>query len=265
MQPVELIKDILRCPSCRKTLEINQNQITCLDCNAIYPIREGVVDFISNGKIVSGAIEKKTIEYEEKYQSLDNAIRYNEKYIQKKKMRTDRENKILGKLLDSRRTVRSILDLPSGGGRLSSLFAENCELLVEMDISLGQIRYGIEHCKIRIPQVWLRASSFEVPLADKSVDGVVCIRLCHHFYSLDEVEKLIAEILRVAQSFVIVSFSNANSLKNIYRRLRGIRIQNRFTKGDIARIAARHDARLVSCQAMAALRSHCYALMEKIW
>jgi ubiquinone/menaquinone biosynthesis C-methylase UbiE len=160
--------------------------------------------------------------------------------------------------------VNSILDIPSGGGRLSSFFAEKCKLLVEADISLGQVQYGMTHCKFKTPQVWLRASSFKVPLADKSVDGVVCIRLCHHLYSLDEVEKLIAEMLRVAQSFVIMSFSNANSLKNIYRRIRGIPIPNRFAKGEIPRLAERYGARLVSCPAMAPLRSHCYALMEKI-
>ena len=107
------------------------------------------------------------------------------------------------------------------------------------------------HCKFKTPQVWLRASSFKVSLADKSVDGVVCIRLCHHLYSLDEVEKLIAEMLRVAQSFVIMSFSNANSLKNIYRRIRGIPIPNRFAKSEIPRLAERYGARLVSCPAMA--------------
>ena len=56
----------------------------------------------------------------------------------------------------------------------------HADLLIEADIAVGQVLYGKRHCELDTPQVWMTASAFHIPLADNSVDGAVCCRLCHH-------------------------------------------------------------------------------------
>jgi histone H3/H4 len=48
------------------------------------------------------------------------------------------------------------------------------------------------------------------------------------------------------------------------RTLRGKLKTNTLSKKEIARVAKNNGAKLVSCKAISAMRTHCYALLEKI-
>lgn len=264
MSSIELIKDILECPSCRnREFEFHSDKILCGVCREFYPVEDEVVLFLKDDLKNSGALNSDTKKYEKKYQEQDGAKAYNSNYKGSKKYRTIKEVKILTNYIKRYGEIDAILDLPCGGGRHSALFAQNSKRIIGADIAIGQLLYGKKNCQLEIPQIWMRASAFQIPLTNEGVDGVACIRLAHHLNTKEEKENLIKELLRVSKRFVIVSFNNSKSPKNIIRSIRGKRKTNTFSKKEIAGVAKENGARLISCRSIATMRTHCYALIEK--
>jgi hypothetical protein len=114
----------------------------------------------------------------------------------------------------------------------------------------------------------MTASAFHIPLRDRGVDAAVCIRLCHHLPTPTERARLVSELLRVADRFVLMTFFDFRSLKNWLRRARQpfdhkppkhtMRVE------EIGRIAAQHGFTLRRCPALSRLGSgHRYALLVR--
>ena len=157
-----------------------------------------------------------------------------------------------------------MLEIPCGGGRISPQLVSATDLLIQADVGLGQILYGMTREKLNIPQIWMSASAFQIPLQNDSVDAVVCIRLSHHLPTYKQREDLLAELLRVARRYVVMTFFDFHSIKNILRRLRRSRPKLTMTLSQVSSIAAMHGARLVACPRLSILGSgHRYALMVK--
>ncbi|MBS1112500.1 MAG: hypothetical protein H6Q92_262 [Nitrospirae bacterium] len=230
---------------------------------------DGIWDFIG-GETDAGMsqMEPETSKYQGKYQSIANAQSYNIGYKERKQKRTQKEIAILSKLLAGHAPAETVLDMPCGGGRLSPVISEFAHSIIEMDLALGQLLYGRETCRISAPQIWIRASGFQIPLKDNSVDGSLCIRLSHHLYSLDEKEKLISELLRVSRHFVIFSFVDSASLKYTLRRWRhmltGAPLKtNSITVRELRKISKKYGGDIVTCPAIGPFQAHRYALIVK--
>jgi hypothetical protein len=151
---------------------------------------------------------------------------------------------------------------------LSKPLAETTDLLVEADIALGQVLYGAGRRDWTTPEVRMTASAFHVPFRDRAVDGVVCIRLCHHLPTPAERTRLLVELLRVADRFVLMTFFDFRSLKNLLRRARRpfdhkppkhtMRVE------EVARIGADHGFALRRCPPLSRMGSgHRYALLVR--
>jgi ubiquinone/menaquinone biosynthesis C-methylase UbiE len=118
--------------------------------------------------------------------------------------------------------------------------------------------------KLKIPQIWMTASAFKIPLRDDSVDAAVCIRLSHHLPTSKQREDLLAELLRVARRYVVMTFFDYHSIKNILRRLRHSRPKLTMTLSQVSSIAGRHGAKLAACPRLSIIGSgHRYALLVK--
>ena len=161
-----------------------------------------------------------------------------------------------------------ILELPCGGGRITPAIAGATEFLIEADIAIGQLRFARANSDVATPRAWLAASAFHVPLRDRSVDGAVCVRLAHHLATEPEQDRLIGELMRVSRRFVILTFYDPRSLKNVTRRLRHpIRPKPEKPAMTVERIAALAQAgggRLVEATPLSRLVSgHRFALIAK--
>ena len=269
------ISDILICPYCSAGLKIQTGQLLCTGCGATYPVRDGVPLLARMGTADTWEGDRRqeaatSQAYQEKYRALGDAAQYNADYRERflKRMSTLREYHLLQRLLRSQGRSRRILELPCGGGRLSPQIAPHADLLVEADIAEGQVIYGKKHVASETPRVWMTASAFHIPFKDNSVDGTVCVRLCHHLPTARERERLIKELFRVSQRFVLMTFFDHHSLKNWLRRIR--RPFNRkppkatMTVAEVRKLARDNGAELVECPSLAALSSgHRYALMVK--
>jgi uncharacterized protein YbaR (Trm112 family)/SAM-dependent methyltransferase len=272
--PQSALYPMLVCPRCGDALPVPTNShLACTQCRQEFPILDGIPLLAVLDEQVASSNEagQPTAEsYQRRYQQLDPATEYNQAYQERllKRWSTRREFKLIERLLSSQPRCRTLLDLPCGGGRLSGPQSKFTDLLIEADIGVGQLRYARQHGRIATPRAWMTASAFHIPLADAAVDGVVCIRLCHHLPEQQQREQLVAELLRVASRFVLMTFFDYHSLKNLLRRAR--RPFNRkppkmtMTVDEVAALARQHGAELVAYPPLSRFSSgHRYALMVK--
>ncbi len=265
--------DLMSCPKCASNLDHKGDQILCSACGAEFPIHDNMPLMAVHGTAETWQAEPQadsSSDYQRQYQDLDAAARYNRSYRDKltKRWSTNRELGLLARMQSGQPKCRTLLNIPSGGGRLSDTIAVRTELLIEADIAIGQLRYARQQNGNKTDRIWMTASGFHIPFKNNSIDGVICCRLCHHLPTATERERLLAELLRVARRYVIMTFFDFHSPKNYLRRAR--RPVNRkapkltMTRNQVAELAQRHGAELVAEPALAYLFSgHHYALMVK--
>ena len=294
---LDRLSPILACPECRGSLRADPAGLGCEGCGSTYPVSDGIPLFARRGSSETwveagaagggspaergGGVEgedaaqgagRTSREYQDNYEQVARAAQYNEKYRRKrlKRWSTHRELQLLRRLLGGQPRSETLLDLPCGGGRLSTAIAPFTDLLLEADIALGQILYGKANSSCSTPRFWMTASAFHIPLRDRSVDAVVSVRLCHHLPVPEERERLVRELLRVSRRFVLMTFFDHNSPKNLLRRARralGLdrkSPKNSMTVCRVAELAREEGAELVACPYLSVLGSgHRYALLVR--
>ena len=128
----------------------------------------------------------------------------------------------------------------------------------------GQVRFSIG--KLGSRQVKLPVEDLKLPVLKHtrtgwSVDAEVLEQPA-------DLHPLVAELLRVARRFVVLTFFDYHSLKNRLRRIRcrfsGKRPKYTMTRDEVREIAAQQGARLAACPALWWIGSgHRYALLVK--
>jgi uncharacterized protein YbaR (Trm112 family) len=261
------VAGLLACPACRTSLPVTVAPLACPGCGRSYVTEDGVALFVPGEAWRTAAGDKTSLPYREKFKTDSGAEGYRHLYegTRAKRLTTRREKGILARLLASQGHCGSLLDIPSGNGRVSAPLAAATDLLVEADTGLGQVMLGRHLADWATPTVWMTASAFEIPLRDNAVDGAVCNRLMHHLPSAEEQERLIAELLRVSRRFVILSFFDNRSVKNILSVISGRkRRRPGLTVDTIARMARAHGARLAASPRLFLIGSgQRYALLVK--
>ena len=263
----------MSCPKCTSDLERTGSDIHCVACGAVFPIRDGIPLLATYGSAETWANEapsSTSCEYQNEYEDLAAAAKYNDAYRDKRTKRwsTEREFKLLTRLLSGQPRCESLLNIPCGGGRLSETIAAATDSLIEADTAHGQLLYARKHSGDLNNRLWMTASAFHMPFKNDSVDGAVCCRLCHHMPTAVERERLVAELLRVARRFVIMTFFDYHSPKNYLRRIRRP-FNNKppkmtMTRKRLAELASEHGARLVESPTLAyPFSGHRFALMVK--
>ena len=263
----------MSCPKCTSDLKRMGSHILCVACGTKFPIREGIPILATYGSSETWANEASSstsCDYQNQYQGLAAATNYNEAYRDKptKRWSTQREIGLLKRLLSGQPRCESLLNIPSGGGRLSETIAAKTDNLLEADTAFGQVLYARDQSSDMSSRLWMTASAFHIPFKDNSVDGAVCCRLCHHLPTAVERDRLVAELLRVARRFVIMTFFDYYSPKNYLRRIRQPFNKKppkmTMTRKRLSQLASQHGARLVESPALAyPFSGHRYALMVK--
>lgn len=222
---ISAIEHLLACPSCREPLLAGMESVRCNGCDARYPLESGVALLAVQGTAESWGSPKEVQTsdgYQAEYQTIARAAAYNHGYQRRfhKRIGTRHEWGLIRRLLARVGRSKAILELPCGGGRITPAFADATDLIIEADIAIGQIRYARATSTPKTSRAWMTASAFHIPLRDSAVDGTLCIRLSHHLPTPAERERLFRELMRVSRKFVIVTFFDHHSLKNLGRRLR---------------------------------------------
>jgi SAM-dependent methyltransferase len=222
---IPAIAHLLACPICAGSLLPELDALRCSGCSARFGMDDGIAMLAVRGTAGTwGAPQQAETseDYQAEYQTIERAAAYNHGYQRRvhKRFGTRHEWRLIRRHLDKAGHSRVILELPCGGGRITPAFADRADFIIEADIAVGQIRYGRATSTLTVPRAWMTASAFHIPLLDASVDGTICIRLCHHLPTAPERERLFRELMRVSKRFIIVTYFDHYSLKNLTRRMR---------------------------------------------
>jgi ubiquinone/menaquinone biosynthesis C-methylase UbiE len=119
--------------------------------------------------------------------------------------RNRRECAALSRLLAGMGRLGKVLDLPSGTGRLSGVLANHAERIILADSSTVMLDLAREQPP-GIPAEYLHTEAEHVSLADQSVNLVFCHRFLPHIYDCGLRLKILAELRRVTDKYVVLSF-----------------------------------------------------------
>jgi ubiquinone/menaquinone biosynthesis C-methylase UbiE len=270
---IAAIAHLLACPKCQGEVALLPDALACTQCGAQFSVADGIARLALEG--TSGTwgrqqASEQSDAYQFQYQTLESAAAYNYGYARRinKRMGTRREWRIIRGHLARVGHSQTILELPCGGGRITPSLADATDFIIEADIAIGQIHFGRATSTVTTPRAWLTASAFHIPLRTDSVDGSVCVRLAHHLPTAAEQERLLHELMRVSKRFVIVTFFDHFSFKNLTRRIR--HPFNRkppkitMTMDQVARLARDNGGQLVAAPPLSRIASgHRFALIVK--
>src|SRR5262245_29663190 len=131
----------------------------------------------------------------------------------------------------------TVLDVPCGAGRLTSLLLPVASRLVSCDYSPAMLDVFRETWN----EPCFVGSAFDLPFADRAVDVVFSARLSHHIASDARRADYLREIMRISATWVIVTIFDRSSLKyrirELSRRFRRKRSKHGFARADLDWIA----------------------------
>lgn len=117
-----------------------------------------------------------------------------------------------------------VLDAPCGGGRASLLLAGLGYEMTAADLSDSMIeitRENVAKAGLKIP---VEHQDLEhLTYADRHFDSILSFRLFHHFPDAEIRQRVVRELCRVAQDFVVLSYFSPWSFTSLNRRWRAVR------------------------------------------
>ena len=157
----------------------------------------------------------------ENYNSPSGASSYKAAYSRKlhRKVSDRLERRLFARLFDRAGPMEDLVDVPCGAGRLFGLFRGRAERVVEADWSFPMLRLSR---KDNGDGAWgyIRCNGLELPFKDGAFEGLVSIRLNHHFETKEERLRHLEEAFRVARRAVIVTWFSHHSFRAWSRRFR---------------------------------------------
>jgi SAM-dependent methyltransferase len=134
-----------------------------------------------------------------------------------------REMRMVDDLLDAAARGRRdllVLDVPCGYGRFGEALSKISRYRLQFDRSAAMAARAAQGAEERDDNVSTVICDIRsLPLADSSVDLVLCMRLLHHVPSVDDRAALLAELERVSRESVVVSYYGSNPLHRVQRWL----------------------------------------------
>jgi 2-polyprenyl-6-hydroxyphenyl methylase / 3-demethylubiquinone-9 3-methyltransferase len=108
-----------------------------------------------------------------------------------------------------------VLDLGCGGGFMSEALASRGADVIGIDPVVPLIETARRHARIAYPAIsYLAGRGESIPLADGSIDRIVCVDVLEH---VDDVDRVLAESRRVLRSGGLFLFDTVN--RNLLTRL----------------------------------------------
>jgi ubiquinone/menaquinone biosynthesis C-methylase UbiE len=152
---------------------------------------------------------------DERYLTDQGAEAYAQKYDRSivRRFSARREAATLRLALEAVQASGTILDLPCGAGRFTGTIGRYADCVIAADISLPMVRVLTERFPRTTGVSAFLTDAGAVALRDRSVDGVVVMRLLHHLSDPMERRAVIRECARTADRFLIASFLDKRSLK----------------------------------------------------
>ena len=170
--------------------------------------------------------------------------------------------RLLGALPESDRTGL-VLDLPCGFGRFFPALSDVAPRVIQGDWSPHMLQAARRRLNgnghTHTPSGYVRATALTLPFANNAFDLVLSVRFCHHLPTCEERNQYLGEILRVSGKWVVFTYLDTYSLKNILhtckRRFSGRRPKWTMTAREVAEFARESGFHVVRSIALSRLFS----------
>lgn len=149
--------------------------------------------------------------------SLDKA----ESYTRRRQGKHAAEMRLLERALQRLAPVATFLDAPCGTGRATILLQQRGYRTTGVDLGDGSLAVA----RRKIARLGLQAETgkadlAQLPFRDRRFDGVLCFRFFHHLPDPALRGRVIAELCRVADRYVLLSYFSPFSVTSMKRALR---------------------------------------------
>jgi SAM-dependent methyltransferase len=112
-----------------------------------------------------------------------------------------------------------VLDLPCGYGRFFPALRNVAPRVIQGDWSHHMLKAAKRKLNgnghIHTPSGYVRATALSLPFADNAFGLVLSVRLCHHLPTQEERIQYFREALRVSGKWVVFTYLDRYSLKNV--------------------------------------------------
>lgn len=162
-------------------------------------------------------------------------------------------------------TSGRVLDAACGPARLAGAIGTDARDWVGVDFSAAMLEEASGHAE---PLV--RGDAEDLPFRSDAFDAVVACRLLHHFATDNELERALAELVRVTRRYVVASFWNSASWPGLRRSLglsRGEGVNGRHARsiGAMRRVARSVGSRVVRVHhTVPILSQQTFVVLEKL-
>src|SRR5262249_54908721 len=135
-----------------------------------------------------------------------------------------RERALLDRALRDAGAAGEALDVPCAAGRMVPVILGRARRVVAADVSVAMVEVAREALAApiaggRVEAV--RADAEALPLGDRPFDVAVCWRRLHHLTERAARVRVLSELRRVSRGAVVVTFSDAGTIRARLQRLRG--------------------------------------------
>jgi len=155
------------------------------------------------------------------YNTPEGAQRYLDEYSKAHRRISDRrERRILRRWSREIGAPGTVLDLPCGWGRYLPFFVDLGAAVIEADYSVDMVHDSRRLHPDSPVLGGVRCFGHQIPLGDRAVDLVFSMRLSHHLADPVLRRDHLREILRVADRWVLFTYFDHASPKNVLRRIR---------------------------------------------
>lgn len=156
----------------------------------------------------------------EEYDSPAGAAQYFDEYDKLHRKLSDRRERIILERWFARiGPIGTALDLPCGWGRYLGALGRIAGRVIEADYSRDMVKSARGRGGEPVP-AGLRCYGHEIPLRDRAADLVFSMRLNHHLVDPSVRREHLRELFRVSRRWVMFSYFDHASVKNLLRRAR---------------------------------------------
>lgn len=193
----------LRCPECGGELEL-EGAPACLRCGrGAYDERFGILDLMMPSDPLKPAIAEFWGDLYQQWYAVDDDIREAQQFRREleelERLLRVRRHLAVVEVTPSELAGRDVLEIGSGAGAHSALFAAHGARVTAVDLTPERVRATAKKLKLiqggsGTPNVALRADAERLPFADESFDVVYSNGVLHH---TSDTRKAVSEAIRV--------------------------------------------------------------------
>ncbi|SHI56787.1 Methyltransferase domain-containing protein [Malonomonas rubra DSM 5091] len=144
-----------------------------------------------------------------------------DKYQHRKANKHKKEMALIERALGEITGVKTFLDAPCGVGRASLLLEQKGYTVTGVDLGEGALKAAQETVEAVGSKVKIEKADLEqIPYEDKSFDACLCFRFIHHLSTAELRDRIIGQLCRVSDRYVLISYLSPMSVTSFRRSMK---------------------------------------------